>query len=101
MVTETTADKINRALNLLAEQRVGLAAAIETWQRDPSAYGRQQLRAARQMLARVAVHEREMARNPEFFAGLTLGFMGDNGYAPLCRIIISDAQNEAARRVAA
>lgn len=92
--------KPDRARELLATQRAGLDLARKVWAADKSAYGHQQLRQANKFLARIAEHEDELSRDAEFFAPLILGFQGENGFAPLIRSLIAEAQSEAERNVA-
>lgn len=94
---EATA-KITRAKALLACQRRALCVAISTLKRDR--IGRIAMGEHRAMLRKVASFERDMHRAPELFAGQTLGFMGENGWAPLIRAICSAAPYLAGRRAA-
>jgi hypothetical protein len=82
--------KADRAFALLAEQRKMLERAIDVFKADR--LDRCDLKSARKMLGRVADHEADMARAPEFFAPLVLGFMGENGWGPLVRSICRTAE---------
>lgn len=92
--------KLQQAEALLAGQREGLEAALEVWSRENSAYARQQHRNVWTRLVDVKRHQADMARAPDFFAPLVLGFQGPNGWGPYIEALIREAEQEDIREAA-
>lgn len=80
---------IAQAQALLAQQRRSLRTAISLLKR--SRIGRRAMGEHRELLRKVSGFERDMNISPEFHAPLVLGFMGENGWAPLIRHVCRTA----------